>query len=340
VARLGFKPEDGMDVRCRGEVDVYSPRGTYQLIVRQMELQGAGALQAALRQLREKLAAEGLFDPARKRPLPAFPRRLAVVTSPSGAALRDFLEVVRRRWQGVQIMVVPTRVQGSEAAPEIVAAIRNAIRLRPAPDAILVTRGGGSLKDLWGFNDEQVVRAIHASPVPIVSAVGHEIDVTLADLVADLRALTPSEAGERLVPAVDEIEHRLHTFARRMFSLLRASHAHARSRLSALANNRLFQDPTLILRDHDRLLDDLHQRSSRAVLQRTERQRSLIATYASQLESLNPLQVLARGYSLTQKTDGTIVRAATDVVPNEQIHVRLAHGKFSAIVDNVEADDR
>jgi len=195
------------------------------------------------------------------------------------------------------------------------------------------------LKDLWGFNEEQVVRAIHASPVPVVSAVGHEIDVTLADLVADVRALTPSEAGERLVPDADEIELRLHTFARRMLSLLRASHAHARSRLSALANNRLFRDPTLMLRDHDRLLDDLHQRSSRAVVQRIERQRSLIETYASQLESLNPLQVLARGYSLTQRADGTIVRAATDVLPNDQIHVRLAHGKLSAIVDKVTADD-
>ena len=251
VARLEFEPDDGMEVLCRGEVDVYSPRGTYQLIVRQMELRGTGALQASLLRLREKLAAEGLFDAARKRALPLLPRRVAVVTSPSGAALRDFLEVIRRRGHNSHVVLVPTRVQGGEAAPEIVAAIRNALRLRPAPDTILVTRGGGSLEDLWAFNDEQVVRAIHASPIPVVSAVGHEIDVTLADLVADVRALTPSEAGERIVPARAQIQEQLQTYGQRMLVLLRARHEHAQSRLMSLASSRVLQQPTLRLREHD-----------------------------------------------------------------------------------------
>ncbi len=335
VARLEFEPDDGMEVLCRGEVDVYSPRGTYQLIVRQMELRGTGALQASLLRLREKLAAEGLFDPARKRALPLLPRRVAVVTSPSGAALRDFLEVIRRRGHNSHIVLVPTRVQGGEAAPEIVAAIQNAIRLRPAPDTILVTRGGGSLEDLWAFNDEQVVRAIHASPIPVVSAVGHEIDVTLADLVADVRALTPSEAGERIVPARAQIQEQLQTYGQRMLVLLRARHEHAQSRLASLASSRVLQQPTLRLREHDRVLDEFQQRAARAIRQCVERQRSRITTYAGQLDSLNPLQVLSRGYSLTQKKDGSIVRSAGELVPHEEIQVRFAHGRVSAKVSDV-----
>ena len=198
VVRLSFDVEDGQQVICCGDVDVYPPRGTYQLIVRRMQLQGEGELQAKLRKLREQLEAEGLFDVNRKRPLPKFPKRIAVVTSPSGAAVHDFLEVVRRRWADVEITLVPTRVQGLDVGPEISRAIRQAASVEP--DVVLITRGGGSLEDLWGFNDERVVRAIYNSEVPVVCAVGHEIDVTLSDLVADRRALTPTEAGELMVP--------------------------------------------------------------------------------------------------------------------------------------------
>jgi exodeoxyribonuclease VII large subunit len=335
AARLKFSPDDGMDVLCRGEVDVYPPRGTYQLIVREIELRGEGALQAALRRMREKLAAEGLFDAGRKRALPAFPRRLAVVTSPSGAALRDFLEVVRRRWQGIQVIVVPTRVQGADAAPEIVAAIQGAARLRPAVDAILVTRGGGSLEDLWCFNDEQVVRAIHAAPVPVVSAVGHEIDVTLADLAADVRALTPSEAGERLVPAAAEIHDRLRNYQRQLLSLLRARRQYARSQLETLAASRVLQDPMWLLRDHERTLDDLQQRSTRAVRRRAELANSEVAQLVASLEPLSPLHVLGRGYAIALDGAGNTVRSTVGLRPGDDLHVRLRDGTLATRVREI-----
>ena len=195
ASRLAFDLQDGQQVVCRGDIDIYPPRGVYQLIIRQVEPLGVGALQLALRKLHQRLAAEGLFDPGRKRPLPRFPRRIAFVTSPTGAAVRDFLEVLRRRWRGASVLIIPAKVQGEGAAQDLVRGIRLANSLAEPPDVLVVGRGGGSLEDLWCFNEEPVVRAIHASRIPVVSAVGHEIDVTLSDLVADVRALTPSEAA-------------------------------------------------------------------------------------------------------------------------------------------------
>ncbi len=216
AARLKFDLADGLDVICHGHVDVYAPRGSYQLVIDQLQPKGIGALELALRKLREKLTAEGLFDPARKRTLPPFPRRVAFVTSPTGAAIHDFLQVLQRRWRGVDVLVIPARVQGDGAVQEIVSGIRLANRVVPRPDVIVVGRGGGSLEDLWSFNEEPVVRAIAASRIPTVSAVGHEIDVTLADLAADVRALTPSEAAERIVPAAEEISARIHNYQKRL----------------------------------------------------------------------------------------------------------------------------
>ena len=338
LARIPFEPHDGMRVLCRGSVDVYAPRGTYQLIVQQMQLQGEGELQAALRQLREKLQAEGLFDPARKRALPKFAKRLAVVTSPSGAALRDFLETVRRRWSDCQFTIVPTRVQGLDVGPEIAAAIRRVFRMKPAVDAILVTRGGGSLEDLWGFNEEVVVRAIHDSPVPVVSAIGHEIDVTLADLVADVRALTPSHAGELMVPDASEWTQRLKAAKLRMNALLRARFDHAESRVVSLAENRVLRDPFAMLRDRERMLDDLQQRAARAIRHQTERSSAQLRQLVGQLETLSPLHVLSRGYSLTQTTGGDIVRSVDQLAEDDEIRIRLAKGEVSAIVQRLEAE--
>ena len=200
---LRFDLQDGMQVVCEGAVDIYPPRGTYQLVIRQLEPRGVGALQLALSQLRERLTAEGLFDVRHKRPLPRFPRRIAVITSPTGAAIRDFLEVVRQRWHGSHVLLIPTRVQGAEATDEIIQALRLAQRLRPRPDVIVLTRGGGSLEDLWCFNEERLVREIHAAQIPLISAIGHEIDVTLADLVADVPRPDAHRGGcaGRAVPA-------------------------------------------------------------------------------------------------------------------------------------------
>ena len=243
ASRLRFNLEDGLDVICCGDVDVYPPRGSYQLVVRQMEPRGVGALQLALRQLQQRLAAEGLFDPRHKKPLPQFPRRIALVTSPSGAAIRDFLEVLRRRWLNVEVLVIPVRVQGDGAAGEIAAGIGMANRLRPRPDVLVVTRGGGSLEDLWSFNEEAVVRAIFAAEIPVISAVGHEIDVTLSDLVADVRALTPSEAAERVVPSCEEVSARLQHLRRRLGGSLRSRAAEAPARLAALEQRRVLRKP-------------------------------------------------------------------------------------------------
>ena len=221
--RVRFDLHDGLEVICHGHLEVYAPRGQYQLIIHSLEPRGMGALELALRQLREKLAREGLFDPARKKPLPAFVRQIAVVTSPTGAAIHDFLQVLGRRWRGADVLIVPTRVQGEGSAMEIAAAIETANRLKRSIDCLVVTRGGGSLEDLWSFNEEPVVRAIAASRIPVISAIGHEIDVTLADLAADVRALTPSEAAELVAPASEELAAGLRQMQKRLTAALRAS---------------------------------------------------------------------------------------------------------------------
>lgn len=339
ASRLKFELEDGLEVMCQGDVDVYAPRGSYQLVIRQIEPKGIGALELALRKLKEKLTAEGLFEPGRKRPLPRFPRRIAFVTSPTGAAIRDFLEVLRRRWRGADVLVAPVRVQGEGAAQEIAAAIAAVNRLSIPIDCLVVGRGGGSLEDLWAFNEEPVVRAIHASRIPVVSAVGHEIDVTLADLVADVRALTPSEAAELVVPAADELQQALRTHQRRLLAALQRRAMLSRARLDQLANRRMFRKPFELVHDAQRRLDELSTRSNRAVRQRLASSRRQVDSMASHLESLSPLGVLGRGYSLTQRlADGRLVRNAAELTIGDELSTRFAHGRAVSRVESIEAD--
>jgi exodeoxyribonuclease VII large subunit len=333
--RLRFDLEDGLQVVCCGDIDVYPPRGGYQLVIRQIEPRGLGALQQALRKLQQKLAAEGLFDPQHKQPLPRFPRRLAVITSPTGAAVRDFLEVLRQRWQGVDVLVIPTKVQGEGASTEIARAIALANRLQPPLDVLVVTRGGGSIEDLWCFNEEPVVRAIFASRVPVVSAIGHEIDVTLSDLVADVRALTPTEAAQRVVPAADEIVVVLKHCHSRLQSALGMRAASARARLDALADRHVFRRPLERIRDLERRLDQWPLRATRAIQQSLRAARQQVMVRSGQLESLSPLRVLARGYSLTQREiDGALVDHADMLRIGERITTRYAAG---ATISRVEA---
>jgi exodeoxyribonuclease VII large subunit len=230
AARVRFDMHDGLEVICRGHLDLYAARGTYQLVIDDILPKGMGALELALRQLREKLAREGLFDPARKRPLPPFVRQIAVVTSPTGAAIRDFLQVLARRWRGANVLIVPARVQGDGAAEEIAAGIQIVNAMNRPVDCLVVARGGGSMEDLWSFNEEVVVRAIAASRIPVISAVGHEIDVTLSDLAADVRALTPSEAAELVAPASEDLLAGLRQYERRLAVALRSRADAARSR--------------------------------------------------------------------------------------------------------------
>lgn len=307
--RLAFDLSEGMAVRALGRVTVYAPRGDYQLVIRHLEPDGIGALELAFRQLHARLAAEGLFDARRKRPLPRFPRRIVIVTSPTGAAVRDLLQVTGRRWNGTDILIVPTRVQGTGAGALIAAGIGLANRVADA-DLIIVARGGGSAEDLWAFNEEIVVRAIVGSRLPVVSAVGHEIDVTLADLAADRRALTPSEAGELAVPDSREVAMHLDRLG---------------DRIHRISQNRLTEAR---LR-----LDQLAERARLAVRRNVENRRHTLKRLAASLEALSPLNVLARGYSLTFLADGvTLVRSASDVQPDDLIHTRLASGKLKSRV--------
>ncbi len=334
LARVRFEPADGLEVICRGRIDVYPPHGKYQLIVEQIQPKGMGALELALRQLREKLAREGLFDPARKRRLPAFPRRIAVVTSPTGAAIRDFLEVLRRRWRGADVLVAPVRVQGEGAGREIAEAIATINRLAVPIDCLVVTRGGGSLEDLWAFNEEVVCRAIHASRIPVVSAVGHEIDVTLADLVADVRAATPSEAAERIVPASEEIALRLRDTQRRMAAALGGRLRAAGTRLEAVASRPVLRRPFDRVHDLGRRLDELAARGDRAIGRLLDTARRRLEATAGRLESLSPLAVLGRGYSVTQReSDGLIVRDASVLAAGDLLRTRFARGEAMSRVE-------
>jgi exodeoxyribonuclease VII large subunit len=339
ASHVPFDLHDGLEVVCRGYLSLYGPQGRYQLVIQEIEPKGIGALELALRQLRAKLAREGLFDPAHKRPLPRFARQIAVVTSPTGAAIRDFLEVLRRRWRLTDVLIVPVRVQGEGSAQEIAAAIEQVNRLNRRIDCLVVTRGGGSLEDLWSFNEEVVCRAIYASRIPVISAIGHEIDVTLSDLVADVRALTPSEAAERIAPASDEMQARLEQYRRHLVNALRSRAVTARSRLDSLATHRAFRRPFERVQLLTRRLDELGAAADRAIRGQVRDAHHRLDTLAASLESLSPLGVLSRGYSLTQRvSDGRLVRDARDLVPGDQLRTRFSHGEVLSRVEHIEPD--
>ena len=329
--KLRFDLENGLAVRAWGSIEVYAPQGKYQLIVRKVEPEGVGALELAFRQTVARLDAEGLFDPARKRPLPAYPRRIVVVTSPTGAAVRDFVQVATRRWPMAELLIAITRVQGDGAAEEIAHAIALANRVRDV-DFVVATRGGGSLEDLWAFNEEVVARAIYQSRLPVVSAVGHEVDVTVADLVADVRALTPTDAAGRCVPDVNETRITLDAIGMRMARAVAEPIARAKLRLEALGDR---ADRAMALRVETTRsgLGRLSERLGCAIRGEIDRRSDALAKFAAQMEALSPLSVLSRGYSLTCKEDGTtVVRAAKDVAKGDTIRTRLGSGTITSRV--------
>jgi exodeoxyribonuclease VII large subunit len=337
--RLKLQLHDGLEVVCRGRLDLYPPRGSYQLVVDELQPQGMGALELALRQRREKLAKEGLFDAARKRRLPAFPRRIGVVTSPTGAAIRDFLQVMKRRWRGVEVLVFPARVQGDCAADEVVAGIRAANRVQPAIDVLVVTRGGGSLEDLWCFNEESVVRAIAASGVPTVSAIGHEIDVTLADLVADVRALTPSEGAERVVPSTEDVHGIVRGLGTRLATAMATRVAQVRSRLDSLASRPALSRPLEGVHLRGRRLDELSLRIDAAAKALVRERQAAIGAVAGKLETLSPLAVLGRGYSLTYGAeDQRLITSASRLRPGQRIVTRFQEGTATSVVEAINSN--
>lgn len=335
--RHRYAAKDGQEVLCRGRITVYPPRGDYQMIVEEMHQKGVGAQDLALRRLREKLHKLGWFAPERKKKLPRFPRRLALVASPTGAAVRDMLEILGRRWPCAEVWVCGVRVQGDGAADEIAAAVDRLNGFRDI-DAIILGRGGGSSDDLAAFNEEKVARAIHDSWIPIVSAVGHEVDVTIADLVADVRALTPSEAAERATPDREELIEYLRGRRQRLHDLLLGKLQTGKQRYLGLARRRVFEQPLEQLRELERRLDTAEARLHRAMQLRVERGRGEIEAAAGKLQSLSPLNVLARGYSLTRfAATGQLVRSAGQAAVGDAVEVLLADGRLTARVEGVES---
>jgi exodeoxyribonuclease VII large subunit len=332
--RLRFQPHDGLEVIARGRLTVYEPQGRYQLSIEELHPKGLGALEVALRELREKLFRMGYFDRKRKKPLPRFPRRVALVTSPTGAAVMDMVTILGRRWPAAEVWVCPTRVQGEEAAQEIVAAIGLLNRLG-GPDVMILGRGGGSNSDLGAFNEEIVAHAIFRSRIPVVSAVGHEIDQSIADLVADRRAATPSEAVELVVPCRDELRDALRARADYLRNLVLKRLHLVFERLTRAADRRVFRFPLEGVREREQKLDELGNRLQRSVRQQLQRVRQRLEALAGQLEGLSPLNVLARGYSLTRKeADQVVVRSPEQVRPGDRL---VTHLQTGCIISRVEA---
>ena len=331
ASKLKFDPVNGTEVVAVGAIDVYPPRGAYQLICDRLLPVGLGPLELAFRQLHDRLEAEGLFDPALKKPLPEIPQRVAIVTSPTGAAVRDMLQVLARRWPTLEITIIPAAVQGDAAARQIASGLAAADRL--GVDVILCGRGGGSLEDLWAFNEEPVARAIAACRTPVVSAVGHEIDVTIADLVADVRALTPSEGAERIVPSAADVLAGLDAAAMRMTGLLQTRVQQSQRELQALADRRVFTRPLDRITAAAGDLDDRSRRLHQGMQRRLVEARSQLGAVTGQLDALSPLGVLARGYSLTRTDAGQIVRQPSDVTPGDRIVTRLAEGEIASVVE-------
>jgi exodeoxyribonuclease VII large subunit len=334
---LAIEPADGLAVVCHGRLEVYPPRGTYQLTIDRLHALGTGTLEARLRQLHAALEAEGAFAAARKRPLPAFPRRIALITSPTGAAVADFLQTLLARWRASEVILIPSRVQGAGAAEEVAAALAAAARLRPAVDVIAVVRGGGSLEDLWSFNEEVLVRAVAASPIPVVSGVGHEIDVTLCDLAADVRALTPTDAAVRIVPDARQVTAAVAGLGQRLQAGLARRLDTARERLTGVARSRVFGDPGMLVRDRrdavDRQAVRLRRLTESAVCRAGER----VAAAAARLEAGSPLRLLARGWSLTSVAGGaTALHGIAGVEPGDSLVTQLSDGRLWSRVERVE----
>ena len=341
--RMKYDLRDGMRVVVRGRLTLYMPRGEYQLLIEEIQPKGIGPLELAFRQLKEKLSLKGYFDPKRKRKLPRIPRRIALVTSRTGSAVRDILEILSRRWPAAEIWLCPVHVQGEGAAAEVAEAIGtlNRIAARGAGiDVLVVGRGGGSLEDLWTFNEESVAQAIYQSRIPVVTGIGHEDDLTIADMVADLRALTPSEAAEKVVPDGNAVLDWLTGLEARFQTDLRRRLDMARARLLESARRPCFRRPLERLRQEERQLDEGNERLQRAMQRRLEQLRERLKGQTGKLESLSPLNVLARGYSLTRKEDETVLlHDAAQVRGGERIVTRLQHGEIISRVEHARGGE-
>lgn len=339
AARMKTQLKEGQSVLCFGDVEVYGARGTYSLVVRKVQTQGLGPLQQAFLELKQKLNAEGLFSAERKRPLPRFPKRLGVVTSPSGAAIRDFLKAASQRWPGVEILIIPTLVQGQGASASIAEAIRSAERISPELDTLVVTRGGGSLEDLWCFNEEPVVRAVADCIIPTVSAVGHEVDITLCDLAADVRALTPTDGATCALPDRDLIVRSLTEMRSRLDRAARNVINSRQNRLTALQTRSILKRPHELVQRRFRQLDELDARGRKAMFTRMELNKAKLSKAAATLSALSPLNVLARGYSVTLDCKDNTIQDPTQVKTGDTIRSRVENGDIESVVTTINTYD-
>ena len=357
AASLRFQPQNGMQVIAAGRVTVFPRDGQYQLYCVRMTPEGAGDLAVAFEQLKARLLQEGLFDPAHKKPIPRMPGRIALVTSPAGAAVRDMLRILGARWPMAQVVILPVRVQGEGAAEEIAAAIAWA-NLHQAADLIITGRGGGSMEDLWAFNEEVVARAIYDSEIPVISAVGHEPDVTIADFVADLRAATPSNAAELAVPDQNEVYASLLGAGQRLEQVVRHRLQRERQGLERLAKSRVMREPQTYFQDKSLYLDQLAGRLAGSIRETLFRQRvraaaldkdlrrglekclsrkqERCARLAAALDAMSPLKVLGRGYAIAQKRDGSVISSARNAQPGEYFSLRLSDGSLTCRVEGTE----
>ena len=335
AGKLKFRPENGMKVVAAGRISVFERDGAYQLYCTQLNADGIGDLYIAFEQLKEKLYREGLFAPEHKKPLPQYPERIAIVTSSAGAAVHDMIRILRHRYPVAKVLLLPVRVQGVEAPAEIVGAIRYANRWQLA-DVLITGRGGGSMEDLWAFNDERVARAIYDSVIPVISAVGHEPDVTIADFVADRRAATPSNAAEIAVPDMSALLRELQGMQMRLIQGQLNGLERQNQRWKTLCESRVLTDPMAFLQDKRMQLDYVQQRLSTAAREQLQGEQQRFTRLTAALDALSPMKVLSRGYAMAQKQDGAVLKNSQQVAVGEQICVRLGQGSLQCTVDGKE----
>ena len=332
--KLRFRPENGMSVTAFGRVSVYLRDGAYQLSCTALMPEGMGDLQVAFEQMKAKLSAEGLFDTAHKKPLPPFPEKIAIITSSAGAAIHDMIRILGHRWPMTKVILLPVRVQGVEAPAEIAGAIRYANEFQVA-DLIITGRGGGSLEDLWAFNDERVARAIYASRIPVISAVGHEPDVTISDYVADRRASTPSNAAEIAVPDWHEMQDGLQNYEIRSRQAMEKMLKSLAQRLDALKSKRVLTDPGVYLDNRRMDLDRARDRLLAASERQLAAKRQSFVKLGAALDAMSPLRVLSRGYTVSSDSDGTILKSVKDLQPGQELSVRFLDGTADCRVETI-----
>lgn len=336
--RIKFRPENGMQVIAMGKISVYPRDGVYQLFCTAMVLDGVGDLYAAFEQLKAKLLEKGMFDPAHKIPLPKYPETIGIVTSSAGAAVHDMLRILRKRYPLTQVRLIPVRVQGAEAPGEIAAAIAYANRYQLA-DLLIVGRGGGSIEDLWAFNDEQVAQAIYDSKIPIISAVGHEPDVTISDFVADLRAATPSNAAELAVPDREVLLQQLDSLSTGMKTALTRQLKTTRRQLDMLSASPALKSPYAYISQRQKDLELLKNRLVAMQINNLSLARRRFTANTAKLDAMSPLKVLSRGYAMATNDHGDVVRSVKQVVTGDHLQILLSDGVLRAMVENVKEND-